>query len=114
MGNMSAPSFLAKFLTEKHLDENLVKVFMPKAYPMIYCCYIALSEVDSLDRSSIVSADYDKEEGTVVLQLDKNKRAKEIKKTCNGLVVEYGKRSYEVEVKVSDCFAIIGFEKIKE
>lgn len=110
--NLSGPQFLLTFLTEKHLDENLVKVFMPKAYPMIYCCYIALSNVDDLDRSWISSADYDKEESTVVLQLSKKRYAKKIKDSCSGTVVEYGKYKYNVSVKISDEYAIIGFDEM--
>lgn len=114
MSKISAPSFLAKFLTEKHLDENLVKVFMPKAYPIIYRCYLALSEIESLDRSNIVVAEYDKDDETVTIKMTKSKYAKEVKKSCNGLVIEYGKHSYQTFVKVSDTFAIISFEKIEE
>ena len=114
LSKISAPSFLAKFLTEKHLDENLVKVFMPKAYPTIYKCYLALSEVESLDRSHIVVAEYDKDDESITIKMTKGKYAKEIKKACNGLVIDYGKHAYDTSVKVSDTFAIISFEKIEE
>lgn len=114
MSKISAPSFLAKFLTEKHLDKNLVKVFMPKAYPIIYRCYLALSEVESLDRSNIVVAEYDKEDESVIIKMKKGKHAKEIKAACDGVVIEYGKDSFQTHVKVSDTFAIISFEKIDE
>lgn len=114
LSKISAPSFLAKFLTEKHLDENLVKVFMPKAYPTIYRCYLALSEVESLDRSHIVVAEYDKDDESITIKMAKVKYAKEIKKSCNGLVIDYGKHAYDTHVRVSDTFAIISFEKIEE
>ena len=109
--NISGPQFLVKFLTDKHLDENLAKVFMPKAYDKIYCCYSALSEVDDLDKSWIISAKYDSEDDSVVIQFDKPKYAKTVKSTCHKMIVYYGGNDYEINVKVSNQFAIISFDK---
>lgn len=114
MSKLSTPSFLAKFLTESELDETLVKVFMPDSYPVIYRAYMVLSEVETLDRSHIVVAEYDEDKESVVLEMTKAKHAKDIKKCCDGKIIEYGKHNYMAYAKCRESFVIISFEKIKE